>query len=102
MACHPLFIALLACLTGMAGAAPLRVLAIGDSLTEEYAFELTFSAPASNPTNANARNWPELFRIFRGTEVSLGPYESTLGSYLDLRNAGHEWNFGIPGTTMRN
>ncbi len=89
-------------LASPAAAAPLRVLAIGDSMTEEYAFELTFSAPASNPTNANARNWPELFRIFRATEVSLGPYESTAASYLDLRNAGHEWNFGIPGTTLRN
>lgn len=83
-------------------AAPLRVLAIGDSMTEEYAFELPFSAPASNPTNANARNWPELFRIFRSTEVTLGPYESTPGSYLDLRTAGHPWNFGIPGTTLVN
>jgi lysophospholipase L1-like esterase len=85
-----------------AAAAPLRVLAIGDSMTEEYAFELPFSAPASNPANANARNWPELFRIFRPAELSLGPYEATLGSYLDLRNAGHEWNFGIPGTTLVN
>jgi lysophospholipase L1-like esterase len=89
-------------LSATALAAPLRVLAIGDSMTEEYAYELTFSAPASNPTNANARNWPELFRIFRATEVSLGPYESTAASYLDLRNAGHEWNFGIPGATLRN
>lgn len=85
-----------------AASAPLRVLAIGDSMTEEYAFELPFSAPESNPTNANARNWPELFRIFRATELSLGPYESTPGSYLDLRTAGHEWNFSIPGATIVN
>ena len=71
-------------------------------MTEEYAFELTFSAPDSNTTNANVRNWPELFRIFRPTEVSLGPYESTFGSYADLRDAGHEWNFGVPGFTTRN
>lgn len=83
-------------------AAPLRVLAIGDSMTEEYAFELPFSAPASNPTNANTRSWPELLRIFRPTEASLGPYESTAFIYGDLRNAGHEWNFGIPGMTSRN
>jgi len=84
------------------GASPLRVLAIGDSMTEEYAFELPFSAPASDPTNANTRSWPELLRIFRPTEASLGPYESTAFSYGDLRNAGHEWNFGIPGMTSRN
>ncbi|WP_367873041.1 SGNH/GDSL hydrolase family protein [Luteolibacter sp. Populi] len=81
---------------------PLKVLAIGDSMTEEYAYELTFSAPDSNSTNANVRSWPELFRIFRANEVSLGPFESTGGSYVDLRNAGHEWNFGIPGMTSLN
>jgi lysophospholipase L1-like esterase len=85
-----------------AAAAALRVLAIGDSMTEEYAFELPFSAPESNPTNANARSWPELLRIFRPSEASLGPYESTAFTYGDLRNAGHEWNFGIPGMTTRN
>lgn len=83
-------------------AAPLRVLAIGDSMTEEYAFEIPFSAPASNPTNANTRSWPELLRIFRPAEATLGPYESTAFTYGDLRNAGHEWNFGIPGMTTRN
>lgn len=83
-------------------AAPLRVLAIGDSMTEEYAFEIPFSAPASDPTNANTRSWPELLRIFRPAEATLGPYESTAFTYGDLRNAGHEWNFGIPGMTTRN
>ncbi len=99
------FLRLAVLLLGMAfavKAAPLRILAIGDSMTEEYAFELTFSAPDSNETNANVRNWPELLRLFRPTEASLGPYESTGGAYLDLRNAGHEWNFGIPGTNTRN
>lgn len=89
-------------LSSSAAAAPLRILSIGDSLTEEYAFELTFSAPDSNPTNANVRNWPELLRIYRPTQASLGPYEATGLSYSDLRNAGHEWNFGIPGMTTRN
>ncbi|WP_193213691.1 SGNH/GDSL hydrolase family protein [Luteolibacter marinus] len=89
-------------LAGSLSAAPLRVLAIGDSLTEEYAFEPTFSAPASDPDDPNTRSWTELLRTFRGAEVSLGPYENTLASYADLRNSGHEWNFGIPGTTLRN
>ena len=95
-------LALCLALATPAAAAPLRVLAIGDSMTEEYAFELPFSAPASNPTNANARSWPELLRIFRPTEATLGPYESTAFAYGDLRNAGHEWNFGIPGMTTLN
>ena len=43
-------------------AAPLRVLAIGDSMTEEYAFELPFSAPDSNPTNANIDNFKKRTR----------------------------------------
>jgi lysophospholipase L1-like esterase len=81
---------------------PLKVLAIGDSMTEEYAYELTFSAPDSSPTNANVRSWPELLRIFRPTQVTLGPFEPQGGSYLDLRNAGHEYNFGIPGMNVLN
>jgi lysophospholipase L1-like esterase len=81
---------------------PLKVLAIGDSMTEEYAYEVTFSAPDSSPNNANVRSWPELLRIFRPTEVTLGPFEPQGGSYLDLRNAGHEYNFGIPGTNVLN
>ncbi len=31
-------------------AAPQNILVLGDSLSEEYAFELPFSAPDSNPT----------------------------------------------------
>jgi lysophospholipase L1-like esterase len=91
----------LLCHAPLAGA-PLRLLAIGDSMTEEYAYELTFSAPVSAPTNANTRSWPELLRLFRPSEATLGPFEATGGSYLDLRNAGHEWNFGIPGFTTTN
>lgn len=83
-------------------AAPLRVLAIGDSMTEEYAFELTFSAPDSDPDNANVRNWPELFRIFRPADATLGPYRTGVPTYGDLRTLGHQYNFGIPGTTTTN
>ena len=84
-------------------AAPLQILAIGDSLTEEYAFEIPFSAPVSNSTNANIRNWPELLRIFRASEADLGsPYEGDVGSYLDLRNGGHPLNFSVPGFTTAN
>lgn len=94
-----------AAIIGFAGtihAAPLSVLAIGDSMSEEYAFELTFSAPDSDPDNANVRNWPELFRIFRPADVWLGNYKGSAPPYGDLRVMGHEWNFGIPGTNTTN
>ena len=83
-------------------AAPLDVLAIGDSMTEEYAHEVTFSAPDSDPFNANVRSWTELLRLFRPMEVTLGPYENQGGAYGDLRGGGHEYNFGIPGTNVLN
>lgn len=91
-----------ALLAVVARAAPLRILAIGDSMSEEYAFEVPFSAPDSNPTNANVRNWPELLRIHRATEATLGTYESSAAGYSDLRNAGHRLNFGVPGFTTSN
>ena len=94
------FAVLLLGMTFAVNAAPLRILAIGDSMTEEYAYELTFAAPDSNQFNANVRSWPELLRLTRPTEATLGTYESTGGSYFDLRNAGHKWNFGIPGMTL--
>ncbi|MDB6080411.1 MAG: hypothetical protein JWO82_4158 [Akkermansiaceae bacterium] len=93
--------ALACCLAGSVRSAPLQVLAIGDSMTEEYAYELPFSAPDSDPTNANVRNWPELLRIFRPEDATLGPYETGV-AYADLRDGGHEWNFGIPGFTTTN
>lgn len=70
-------------------------------MTEEYAFEVTFSAPDSNSSNANVRNWPELFRIFRSTDLDMGPYRTGV-PYGDLRTLGHQYNFGIPGTTTTN
>lgn len=85
-----------AVLVQMAPAAPLRLLVIGDSLSEEYAFELPFSAPDSNPLVANTRNWPEILATYRAAEVSLGSYNSGLLSYPDLRNGGYKYNYGVP------
>jgi lysophospholipase L1-like esterase len=78
-------------------AAPLRVLVIGDSLTEEYAFEVPFSAPDSDPLDANTENWPEILSAHRAAGVTLGSYQSSLGYYLDLRDGGYETNYGVPG-----
>jgi hypothetical protein len=75
-------------------AAPLRVLVIGDSLTEEYAFEVPFSAPDSNPAAANARNWPELLSAHRAADLTFDSYNSAYFSYPDLRNGGYKTNNG--------
>ncbi|MDP3850843.1 MAG: GDSL-type esterase/lipase family protein [Luteolibacter sp.] len=77
-------------------AAPLRVLPIGDSLTEEYTFEVPFSAPDSNPLNANVENWPEILAARRAAGFSMGAYQSSLFSYPDLRNGGYKTNYGVP------
>ena len=78
-------------------ATPLKVLAIGDSLTEEYAFELPFSAPDSDPLDANTKNWLEILSTHRATTFTAGSYNSSLLSYLDLRNGGYQYNYGVPG-----
>lgn len=78
-------------------AAPFKLLAIGDSLTEEYRFEVPFSAPDSNPTNANTKNWVELLHSHRPSIFTMGGYEPSAGNYADYRNAGYEYNYGVPG-----
>lgn len=78
-------------------AAPFRLLAIGDSLSEEYRFETPFSAPDSNPSVANTKNWVELLHAHRPLDFTMGNYEPSLFNYLDYRNAGYEYNYGIPG-----
>ena len=37
-----------------------KIMVIGDSQSEEYRFEVPFSAPESNPIESNTRNWVEL------------------------------------------
>lgn len=85
-----------ALLCGFADGLPLRVLVIGDSMTEEYHFELPFSAPDSNPTNPNTKNWVEILGARRTSEMTLGSYDSTPLGYLDLRNCGYKFNYGVP------
>ncbi len=94
-----LALALSLALAAAATAEPLRVLAIGDSLTEEYAFEITFSAPASSPFAANTRNWLELLADRRPDHVSFGSYTSSWFGYPDLRRGGYQYNYGMPGAT---
>ncbi len=80
------------------------ILAIGDSMSEEYAFELPFSAPVSRPATANTGNWLEILSQRRASGSGedwffFGSYQSTLFSYADLRNAGFASNFGVPTFT---
>jgi len=86
-------------LAAVARAEPLPVLIMGDSLSEEYAFELPFSAPDGNPLVANTRNWPEILSARRAAEFTLGSYNSGMLSYPDLRNGGYKYNFGVPSFT---
>lgn len=82
-------------------AGPLRVLVLGDSLSEEYAFELPFSAPDSDPIEANIANWVEILAAVRADEVSFGGYEGHVAAYPDYRNGGYEWNWAVPGFRTR-
>ncbi len=88
-------------LASVLGAAPLKILAIGDSLTEEYRFETPFSGPDTTPPpiDANTNNWPELLSARRSADVSFGTYEANLASYPDFRDGGYKYNYGIPGFT---
>ncbi len=78
-------------------AAPQNVLVLGDSLSEEYAFELPFSAPDSDPFRANLRNWIELLAATRPAEISFGSYDGNLAAYPDYRDGGHAYNWAVPG-----
>jgi hypothetical protein len=61
-------------------AAARKILVLGDSQSEEYDYEVTFSAPASNPVEANIKNWIEILSARRSAQVSFGSYASTVGS----------------------
>ncbi|MFK7909919.1 MAG: SGNH/GDSL hydrolase family protein [Akkermansiaceae bacterium] len=75
----------------------IKVMTIGDSLTEEYHFETPFSAPNSDPANANTMNWVEILSDYRGADISFGNYEGVQIAYPDYRRSGYEYNWGIPG-----
>ena len=97
-----ILLGLFSCWTAAAGE-PLKVLAIGDSLTEEYRFELPFSAPKSLiPPVANTTSWVEILATRRADHFSMGSYEAEYFEYNDLRNAGYKFNYGIPGFTALN
>lgn len=84
--------------------AQVKVMTIGDSLTEEYYFEFPFSAPSSTPILgfANTQNWVEILAEQRYNDFDFGSYEEEWPfGYGDLRLAGYQYNFGIPGYDTR-
>ena len=86
------------------GAVPQKILVLGDSQSEEYVFEVPFSAPDSDPTHANISNWVEILSAERGSgavfnEVSFGNYDGSYLAYPDLRDGGYAFNWGVPGFT---
>lgn len=95
----PTFVACLLLPAATLLAEPVRILSIGDSLTEEYEFEFPFSAPAVGQPGNHARNWPELLAAARGEHASFGAYKGDFIGYSDLRNAGYQLNFGVPSLT---
>lgn len=82
----------------LVAAAPLKVMVIGDSLSEEYRFEVPFSAPESNPLDTNTKNWIEILGEQRVDEISFGEYKGEPFGWSDSRNGGYEYNWSVPGS----
>jgi len=83
-------------------AQPLKILTIGDSLTEEYRFEGVFSGPKVGGTTvpvANTKNWVEIVAERRAANVSFGSFDANFTAYSDFRNGGYAHNYGVPGFT---
>ncbi|MFM7183003.1 MAG: SGNH/GDSL hydrolase family protein [Verrucomicrobiales bacterium] len=85
--------------TGTHGAAR-KILVMGDSQSEEYAFEAgpapLFSGPDSNLLNANIRNWIEILAAERSSDCSFGSYKSSSTGYSDIRRGGYAYNWSVP------
>ena len=81
-------------------AAARKILVMGDSQSEEYAFEAgpdpLFSGPDSDVLNANIRNWIEILAEERAADCDFGSYRSD--TYGDLRGlGGFAYNWSVPG-----
>lgn len=87
----------LSAITLVTQAEPLKVMVIGDSQSEEYRFEIPFSAPESDPFDSNTKNWIELLSEYRPDDFDFGEYKRNAFEWADVRNAGYEFNWSIPG-----
>lgn len=90
-------LAILSAVTLASHAAPQKIMVIGDSQSEEYRFEIPFSAPESDPFESNTKNWIELLSEHRPDSVTFGEYKRNAFEWADVRNAGYEYNWSIPG-----
>jgi lysophospholipase L1-like esterase len=85
-----------------AEAQPIKVLTIGDSLTEEYRFEGVFSGPKVQGVPvpvANTRNWVEIVADRRAERISFGSFDANFAAYSDFRDGGYAYNYGVPSFT---
>ncbi|MDP4847645.1 MAG: SGNH/GDSL hydrolase family protein [Akkermansiaceae bacterium] len=73
--------------TGLA--VPFKLLAIGDSLTDEYG-----EFPSTVFSGPDNKNWVELLEQYRPDNFSMGGEAST---YVDYRKSGFEYNYGVVG-----
>jgi len=101
----PLSSLLLACAvlyTATPATAQNRTLVIGDSGSEEYAVEVTFSSPSTS-NGIQARNWVELLATQRSNDFNFGSLKPAFGNSLwaDYRTWGYQHNFSFPGDTTQ-
>ncbi len=90
----------------LAGAEPLRVLVIGDSLSAEYE-SITGFPGVDDPTEYGAisvpgwesMSWVEVMGRLRGSQISFGAFNPELTGWGPLRFSGYELNFSVPGFT---
>ncbi len=102
-------------------AAQVKILTIGDSLTDEYgaitdlASFITIDSvypepdPPNPDDNPRAFNWPEILELKRSTEADFGTFGEWGGltflfdvipvPFGDLRYKGFEYNFAVASTT---
>lgn len=82
-------------------AAARKIMVMGDSQSEEYAFEAgpapLFSGPDSDILNANIRNWIEILTEERPADCYFGPYDGDRFAYSDIRREGFAYNWSVPG-----
>lgn len=116
--------ALTLAIASAAHAAPVKILTIGDSLTDEYSeiadlaniitIDVVYPEPdPPNPdNNPTALNWAEILRGHRPAHADFGPFAQWGGldfiffiipdPYGDLRYKGNEYNFAVASTTSTN
>lgn len=80
-------------LTG--AAQEVKLLTIGDSLSEEYAFQTDFAAPDSNPATANVTNWIEFLAANRSADFDFGTYDAAPGGSSGPLDNGYAYNWSV-------